>query len=115
MRVIVCGGRDYNNYERIVSALDAAHNKRPITLLIEGGAKGADAHAAIWADNQGIPRVTCHANWKLFNGGAGPRRNQDMINQLSPDCLIAFKGGKGTADMISRAIEAELIVWMVDK
>ena len=113
MRVIVCGGRNYHDYEKICASLDQAHAKRPITILIEGGAKGADAHAATWADNNGIFRVTGHANWRKFNGGAGPRRNQDMINLLSPYALIAFKGGKGTADMISRARKAELVVWEV--
>ena len=111
MRVIVCGGRDYQDHERVIKILNAAHNKRPISLLIEGGAKGADAHAAVWADNNGVARVTCHANWGKFNGGAGPRRNQDMINLLNPDSLIAFPGGKGTQDMISRAKKANLMIW----
>ena len=35
----------------------------------------------------------------------GPKRNQMMLDQ-KPDIVLAFPGGRGTADMIARAEQA---------
>jgi len=113
VRVLVCGGRDYQDYNRVISALDAVHAKRRITLIIEGGANGADSHAAIWADNNGIPRCVFPANWEFHGKRAGPIRNQVMIEVMKPDGVVAFPGGRGTADMIRRARDARITVWEV--
>ena len=113
MKVIVCGGRDYQDYERICKALDALHKKHGIDLLIEGGANGADAHAGIWADNAGVPRCTLHANWKFHGAKAGPTRNGHMLEFMQPDCVVAFPGGAGTADMVRQAKAAGVNVWEV--
>lgn len=102
MKLIVCGGRDYQDFERLIAVLDAVHAKRKITMLIEGGANGADAHAATWAEQNKIPRVTCHANWRHLGGYAGPARNKLMLD-LGADGVVAFPGGKGTASMVSLA------------
>ena len=46
MRVIVCGGRDYEEPEIIAARLDRLHGVEPITLLIQGGATGDQASTA---------------------------------------------------------------------
>lgn len=114
MRVLVCGGRDYHDYETLTTSLDKLHAKYPIELIIEGGAKGADAHAATWAKNKGIQWVTAHANWHFYNGAAGPIRNKNMRDLLNPDCVVAFPGGTGTAGMIKLARESKINVWVID-
>ena len=43
------------------------------------------------------------ADWKKYGKSAGPLRNQRMIDEGKPDLVVAFPGGVGTADMISRA------------
>lgn len=113
MRVIVCGGRDYDDHVRLFQALNKFHVQKGITLVIEGGATGADENARIWAESAGVTCVTCHANWHKQKKAAGPIRNQDMIDKLSPDCVIAFPGGSGTADMVNRAKAANINVWEV--
>lgn len=50
MRVLVCGGRNYNDRKRVFSTLD----RIGITHLIQGGARGADALAKDWAKLRGI-------------------------------------------------------------
>ena len=112
LRLIVCGGRSYDNFDLLCSVLDSIHARRGITMVIEGGAKGADAHAATWADNKGIPRVTCHANWRHHNSGAGPKRNKVML-MLNPNGVVAFPGGTGTANMTRQAEEAGIKVMSV--
>lgn len=111
MKVLVCGGRDYHEWEFLCSCLDKLNNKHGIELIIEGGASGADSHAATWADKNLIPRMTFHANWANLGNRAGPLRNKNMIKFGYPDCVVAFKGGTGTKVMIKLANDAGIKVW----
>ena len=106
MRVLVCGGRGFADFDGLAAALRKIDNARRITLLIEGGASGADALARRWAEGRGIPVKTFKADWQLWGKAAGPIRNQWMLEQGKPDIVVAFPGGKGTADMVRRAQEA---------
>lgn len=114
VKVIVCGGRDYQEYDNVIRCLDALHRKHGIDLIIEGGANGADAHAGIWAMNNKIPRCTFHANWDQHGRKAGPIRNSEMLTFMNPDCVVAFPGGKGTYDMVCQAKRAGVKVWEVE-
>jgi hypothetical protein len=49
-----------------------------------------------------IVRWECKAEWKKYGPAAGPIRNQRMLD-WGPDLVVAFSGGKGTADMVRRA------------
>lgn len=109
MKVIVCGGRDFADRERVCKVLDFLHNDRAITLLIHGGARGADALAADWASSRGIPTQAFPADWKRHGRGAGPKRNQQMA-EAGADLCVAFPGGTGTADMCKRAAAAGIEV-----
>lgn len=106
MRLLVCGGRNYSNVERIAQVLGDAHLERQITVLIEGGARGADRLCREWALAHDITVQTFHADWKAFGTYAGPERNQRMLDQGRPDLLIAFPGGHGTLNMTSKARKA---------
>lgn len=106
MRVIVCGGRDYSDKAAVERVLDALHHVRPIRHLFHGNARGADSLAADWGTSmQGVSVHAVPANWAKYGRSAGPKRNQAMLGQ-SPDLVVAFPGGKGTADMINRARKA---------
>ena len=102
MRLIVCGGRNWNDRSATFHILDRIHAKRPITLIIHGDCRGADRLADEWARSRGIAVEPHPANWDLYGPGAGPIRNQEMLD-AAPDGVVAFPGGNGTADMISRA------------
>tara|TARA_R110000868_G_C10972546_1_gene770373 strand:- start:23237 stop:23575 length:339 start_codon:yes stop_codon:yes gene_type:complete len=102
MKIIVCGGRDFDDHEHLIAVLDKVHAKKKITMIIEGGCKGADSHAAVWAESNKIGRVTCFPNWGNLGNSAGPARNKLMLD-LGVDGVIAFDGGKGTQNMISQA------------
>lgn len=101
--VLVCGGRDYSDRERLATELLKLHAATPIKTLVNGGAKGADALAASWALFHGIQVKTFHADWNTHGRAAGPIRNQKMLDVAMPDLVIAFPGGRGTADMVGRA------------
>jgi hypothetical protein len=111
MRFLVCGGRDYDDGPAIYRALDALHAKCRIACIIEGGATGADAHARSWANAKGIDVRTFQADWERYGRRAGPLRNARMLDEGRPDGVVAFPGGRGTADMIRQAQTAGLKVW----
>ncbi len=110
MRALVCGGRKFLDKEFIWRTLDGFHSSRPIRFLFQGGANGADVIAISWAMARVIPCATMHANWLHYQRGAGPIRNGWMLEFLTPDVVIAFPGGSGTADMVDRAYKAGIEV-----
>lgn len=104
-RVLVCGGRDYMDADHVFSTLDALWKELEFVHVIEGGQWGADTLAKRWAEAN--PNKVVHtqygANWKLHGPGAGPIRNRRMIYEGKPDLIIAFPGGKGTANLVEQA------------
>lgn len=109
-RVLVCGGRNFNDMARVFGWLDAVHAAAPITTLIQGGAAGADRLGLDWAKARGVPYLTFMADWKRYGRAAGPMRNAHMLTIGKPDLVVAFPGGSGTADMVRKAEAASVIV-----
>ncbi len=107
MRAIICGGRHYSD-DRWMGAqlLRIAGDVGEFTLIIHGGAKGADLMADAWAKFVNVPTMRFDANWDGDGRAAGPIRNRLMLTEGKPDIVIAFPGGRGTANMISQARKA---------
>ncbi|MGB1215024.1 MAG: DUF2493 domain-containing protein [Pikeienuella sp.] len=106
MRVLVCGSRDFTNTEVVYRFLSREHKRLRFDVVIEGDARGVDRMAGFWARKNNIDNLKFRADWKAHGRAAGPIRNQRMLDEGKPDLLIAFPGGRGTADMIRRAKEA---------
>lgn len=106
MRVLVCGGRDFNDTVRVFAVLDKLHAEAEIAFIIEGGARGADACGREWAFRRGVECQTFEADWENQGSFAGPARNWRMLEEGKPDLVIAFPGGRGTADMVRKARRA---------
>lgn len=106
-RILVCGGRDYDDRSGLYIALDEFRRRRPVAAVITGGARGADSMADDWAAMRGIPiRQRYHADWRQHGRSAGPIRNRKMLAESKPTVVIAFPGGRGTADMVAIARKA---------
>ena len=117
MRVLVCGGRNYDDWAYIVRVLDRVHARQPITQLIEGGATGADELARRWAKARGIEVATFIADRVRYQGRAGPIRNAQMLREGRPELVVAFKGGRVTAHMVtiaSAALVPVLKTWRLE-
>jgi len=127
LTVLVCGGREYQNYEVVKAALDDLESEHGIRLLVSGGCTGADRLARRWAEERGFtpgpsrarPRVwlpkdvTSHkvymeypALWGSYGRAAGPVRNKEMLAETHPDIVLAFPGGDGTDGMKKLARKA---------
>jgi hypothetical protein len=110
MKVLVCGGRDFDNASWLFRTLDCYHAKYTFTQLIHGGATGADFLASLWAVENQVKARAFEANWALYGQRAGPLRNTKMLVEGKPDLVIAFPGGAGTADMVKKAKTAKVEV-----
>lgn len=107
-RVLVCGGRNYNDEEAMLKAL--GDKLRFDDVVVHGGARGADALAGDLAGRILGCEVEVHpADWHKYGRSAGPIRNQEMLD-TGIDLVLAFSGGRGTADMVSRAERARVMV-----
>ena len=103
--MIVCGGRDYSDKDRMFAEIE---ENRP-TFLIEGGASGADTLARKAADALMIPHITVWALWGPPGARiakAGYDRNMLMakiMDKLGGDnekTVLALPGGTGTNMMV---------------
>jgi hypothetical protein len=105
MRVIVCGGRDFDDF----MAVDSALRHVAPSVVVHGGARGADSLAGEWAALHGVSCVVFPADWTKHGKAAGPIRNQQMID-AGADLVLAFPGGRGAADCVDRARVAGITV-----
>ena len=116
MRVLVCGGRDYTDSAFVDFVLDSLHAKKPIELIIQGEAQGADTFAKKWAEKTpGCTSYGVPADWKAHGNRAGPIRNRQMLEYGKPNLVVAFEGGAGTRDMCAAATSAGVKVIFAEK
>lgn len=102
LSLIVCGGRDFDDHEKVWKTLDRINDIKSISMIIHGGCKGADMIAENWCWNNAVHSAICQPIWDRHGPKAGPLRNKAML-LLKPDGLVAFTGGRGTRSMIDLA------------
>ena len=101
MRVLVCGGRDYDDVDNVYKVLDDID--QVITCIISGHANGADSIGEMYANERNFKLDIYPADWNTHGRAAGPIRNKQMLDEGKPDLVVAFPGGRGTANMIKQA------------
>ena len=113
-RVIVAGGRDFNDYVLLKQVCDQMLENKKQThqiTIVSGGARGADALAMQYArdPSNDFNLVIMNANWELHGKSAGFIRNTEMAE--FSNALIAFwdSGSKGTKHMIDTAKNKHLL------
>lgn len=84
----------------------------PLPIILMHGAcpTGVDRVVDKWAERNLIPTRRFPADWKKHGRGAGPKRNQVMVDK-GPNYMIAFCGGSGTRDCVRRAEDAGIQVF----
>lgn len=112
-RVLVCGGRDFADQNLFDGVMGDVVRRARVGRIIQGGAAGADAMARDWCVKWKYTYEHFPADWKTHGRAAGPIRNQQMIDEGKPDLVVAFPGGRGTADMVRRARAAGIEVWEI--
>lgn len=134
MRLIIAGGRTFNNYEKIKLEvmnflIELAKDDKIVTTIVSGKAIGVDRLGERFARELSLNVDPFPADWKNidvepcvigknkygeYNKLAGHNRNEEMAKHS--DCLIAFWDGNstGTKDMIDRANKYNLIIKIIN-
>lgn len=101
MKIAIIGSRNFDNYKLVVETLKPYQSK--ISLVISGGAKGADSLGEHWAKQNNINTLIFLPDWDKHGKRAGFIRNEDIIKNC--DGVLAFWDGesKGTAHSLSLA------------
>ncbi len=104
MRILVCGDRHWKRMDIIERELKKFP---PGTIVIEGEAPGADTLGRFVAERLGFGVIPFPAKWHIYGRGAGPIRNQQMLDEGKPELVLAFheniSESVGTKDMVHRA------------
>jgi hypothetical protein len=116
MRVIIAGGRDFDDYGKAHEALYRLFlaGRKPGVMpdleIVGGGARGADELGKIFAEDWDFPYKEFCADWDKHGKSAGAIRNEQMAKYA--DMLVAFWDGEspGTKHMIQTALEYGLEV-----
>lgn len=113
-RVIIAGGRDFDNYELLKQRMDflLSETAEPIQVVC-GQARGADQLGQLYAKERGYEIRYFPANWEYYGKRAGMLRNEQMAQNA--DALVAFWDGesRGTKNMIENAKKYKLKIRII--
>ncbi len=116
MNILVCGDRNWNRIDIIERELKKFPHG---TVVIHGAARGADTLGGFVADKLGFKVLAFPAKWNIYGRGAGPIRNQQMIDEGRPELVLAFHENidksLGTKDMVNRSRKAGIKVEIFEK
>ncbi|MHA1302510.1 MAG: DUF2493 domain-containing protein [Candidatus Heimdallarchaeaceae archaeon] len=109
MKLAIVGGRNFNDYEKLEDAMQFFHIEdfQEVSVIISGGAKGADSLGERYAENWNIQIKQFLPEWNKYGKAAGFIRNQQIVDAC--DMVLAFWDGesKGTKDTIDKARKAK--------
>ncbi len=120
LTVLFCGDRDSAICfeESITFELKALPR---FSKVVHGGCRGVDSYAGELAKLAGFQVLSFPVTSKEWNEqgrAAGPIRNEKMLDETSPDMVIAFhvdiSMSKGTSDMMARAWKRGIPVYLHD-
>jgi hypothetical protein len=99
MKVAIIGSRGFTDYELVKKTLQPLG----ITLIISGGAAGADTLGEDYAKENGIETLIFKPDWKAYGKIAGFLRNTQIVE--ASELVVAFwdMESKGTKDSINKA------------
>jgi hypothetical protein len=83
-----------------------------ISVVLSGGARGADKLGEAWANKVGLPIEVRLAKWDELGKRAGYIRNREMARDA--DVVVVFWDGesKGTKHMIDAALDYCQELWV---
>jgi len=110
-KIAIIGSRTFNDYELLVSTMESY--KDYISVIVSGGAKGADSLGERWAKENNIETDIYYPDWDKYGKKAGFLRNKQIVE--NSDGVIAFWDGesKGTQHSFRLCDELEIPIKIV--
>ena len=113
MKVIIAGGRDFDNYPLLQRICNQVLNGEKDIEIISGTARGADSLGEQYTQDNGMKVKQFPAEWKKFGRFAGPIRNAHMA-QYAGTLIVIWDGkSRGTKNMIGLAKRESLQIIIV--
>lgn len=118
-RIVICGGRHFNDYEQLKTTITNFLKQRKIEIenveIVSGHCQGADILGEQYAKEYGLNLTIFPADWQRYKRKAGPIRNKQMIEyimQTENKAVIAFvsENSKGTKQTVLLAKRAGIFV-----
>lgn len=111
MKIAIIGSREFSNKEYLNKSMQTIKDKYNISLIVSGGAKGADTLGERWANKNKIKTKIFLPDFKRKH----PYFYRDRLIAEEADLVIAFWNGRssGTRYTIdySRKISKEVIIF----
>lgn len=99
MRVLICGGRHFEDAAVVEIELSSIHAKTPISVMIHGGLPGIGFPAEAWARRNNVHVIRYPANFSLGKSGDSTR-DLFMLEDSRPQTLLVFPGGRRTSELL---------------
>lgn len=96
MRVLVCGGSESSNKEKIFAILDAYHEHWAITMIVQEDNEKTNTITKQWAKEKKI-------------------RTEQLRKQTQPHLIIAFEGGRKSENIIKQADKDNIPYILIEK
>ena len=89
MRIIVAGGRDFDDEEKFFNVMESElkeiRKHHDVIEIVSGHCSGADALGEKFAQKENLLLKTFPAQWNKFGRAAGPMRNAEMCRYAKQD------------------------------
>jgi hypothetical protein len=102
-RMAIVGSRDFPYMWMVGRYLD---EKRSVTEVVSGGARGVDTGAEHWAVKNDVPFKLFPADWDKHGKAAGFIRNAEIVEYATDVVAFQYGDSKGTAHTIELARKA---------
>lgn len=112
-KLAIIGSRGFTDYNLLSSYIKNILNINNISIIISGGAVGADSLGERFADDNNIKKQIFYPEWNKYGKSAGMRRNVDIIKNA--DLIFAFWDGKsyGTKNSLELAEKYNKKIYLV--
>lgn len=112
MKVGIVGSRNFNDI--VLFEMSLGFIAPYITVIISGGAKGADSMTKDYAKKHSIEYIEYLPDWNKYGKAAGPIRNEDIVK--NSDIIVAFwdgksRGTKSTIDIAQKMKKPTVIIY----
>lgn len=100
MKMIIAGGRDFNNYEMLKEVMTNLPPNEGVDEIVCGMASGADMLGHMWAKDHRIALKEFPAQWGIHGRRAGYLRNVQM-GEYADEAIVFWDGeSRGSKMMI---------------
>lgn len=106
--LLIAGSRNFEDWKIFeMVTREIIDGDERFTVIVEGGASGADSMARRYAGENGMTAEEFRADWKQYGRAAGPKRNDEMVKYVAErngTALFFWDGeSKGTKQCIDSA------------